>query len=122
MLETGELQSPYLTNEQHRLIKTYRSEDILWVSNPQKERELQEIFCYHIWPDTKFLKGEGITSYRKSISGQKILILRPIFGKSHERPDLTAGKSCGCPWIVLCIWGHEHRIIEQKGMCWKTYE
>ena len=68
------------------------------------------------------MKGEGITSYHKSICGKKRLILGPIFGKSHERPDLTAGKSCGYPWIVLCILGHEHRIIEQKDMCLKTYE
>ena len=94
MLETGELQSLYLTNEQQIFLKTYKIEVILLVSNHQKERELQEMVCEHVWPDIKFLKVEGMTSYRKSICGKKRLILRPIFGNSHERPDLTAGKSC----------------------------
>ena len=67
------------------------------VSNSQKERELQEISREHVWPGTKFLKGERISSYHKSISGKKGLILGPKFGKSHERPDLTAGKSYGYP-------------------------
>lgn len=38
VLEIGELQSVYLTNEKQILLKIYKSEDILWVSNSQKER------------------------------------------------------------------------------------
>ena len=55
-----------------------------------------------------------MTSYCKSIFGKKSLILGPIFGKSHETPDLTAGKSCGYPWIVNVSWDMNAESLNKR--------
>ena len=49
---------PGLTNEESQLIAVYRNEELM-ASNNQKERELREFAREHVWPTTKFLKGEG---------------------------------------------------------------
>ena len=49
---------PGLKNEQSQLIAVYRNE-VLMAFKDQKERELREFVREHVWPTTKFLKGEG---------------------------------------------------------------
>ena len=89
------------------------------------EKMVRGVVRDHVWHVAKFLKSEGNkTKMRYSGVGSKRRRLTPLFGESHERPDLTQGQKCGYPYIVLfhCGKARDEISMEKKAEFWVTWE
>ena len=119
--ESTEVESG-LTLEQ----KKRKIEDIYCSAQWQEEDEyevakIRQIVRNHIFKHVKFVKGEGVKSKaqqnRKKAKRKQI----DLFGKSHERPDLTIRN--GYAYNIMRFVGldKERTSITRRALWWKTY-
>jgi hypothetical protein len=125
---TGGVQKAPLTQDQIKLLEFYDdysslSQDL--VRDKVEEKLVRTVVRDYVWDLTKFLKSEGNkTVVQYSGASAKRRRLTPVFGESHERPDLTKEEKCGYPYIILdhCGQVNEQSSMAQKAKFWVTWE
>ena len=109
-----------LTAEQKSLLGFYEKEVTIENRNGRSnaERTVRHVVRTYVWSNTKFLKCEGCSKPKNCT---------PVFGKSHERPDLTKSvEEIGYPSVVLTNAGigedGDSSSLEKRAAYWKQWE
>ena len=106
-----------LSSEQEALLGYY--ENPILVQNKTMrstgEKVVRHAVRKYVWSTTKFLTGEGCGRVMKNCT--------PMFGKSHERPDLTqSDEKVGYPCVILAQCGQKKNTLQVRARYWKTWE
>ena len=85
-----------------------------------KVTKLRQVIRNHIFKHVKFVKGEGaIPTHKKDNKSRQFKKL--LFGKCHERPDLTKSTGYECKIMRLVGLTNENSSITTRALWWKTY-
>ena len=109
------------------------------LNNDQKKRKMEDIYSSgrwkevdeyevmkvrkvirnHIFKHVKFCKGEGLKVSSNQMEKKSAKLL--LFGKSHEKADLT--KRHGYEYNIMKLSGYDedNRSITDRTLWWKTY-
>ena len=82
--------------------------------------KIRQVVRNHIFKHVKFVKGEGLMAKsHKSNRGKRMKL--NLFGKSHERPDLTCKN--GYEYNIMRLVGLDEgrTSILKQALWWKTY-
>ena len=81
--------------------------------------KVRKVIRNHIFKHVKFCKGEGIKSSTNEMEKKSKKIL--LFGKSHEKADLT--KKHGYEYQIMRLSGYDEDnwSITDRTLWWKTY-
>ena len=118
--ESTEVESG-LTLEQ----KKRKIEDIYCSAQWQEEDEyevakIRQVVRNHIFKHVKFVKGEGVKPKGHGTRKRKKPKIS-LFGKSHERPDLTIRTGYAYNIMRLVGLDEERTSISKRALWWKTY-
>ena len=108
-----------LTAEQKRLLSYYEKELTEYRNGRSNaERSVRHVVRTYVWSNTKFLMNEGCSKPKNCT---------PLFGQSHERPDLTKTvEDIGYPSVVLTYAGigedGDSSSLERRAAYWKQWE
>jgi len=106
-------------NEKKRKIEdVYASEQ--WKEEDEYEvTRLRLVIRNHIFKHVKFIKGEGAKKTDKGTKKKNSKNL--VFGKCHERPDLT--KTSGYEYAIMDLVGlnDDKATLVKRALYWKTY-
>ena len=106
-------------NEKKRKIEdVYASEQ--WKEEDEYEvTRLRLVIRNHIFKHVKFIKGEGAKKTDKGTKKNNSKNL--VFGKCHERPDLT--KTSGYEYAIMDLVGlnDDKATLVKRALYWKTY-
>lgn len=82
--------------------------------------KIRQVIRNHIFKHVKFVKGEGSVATHKNDNKSRQL-KNLIFGKCHERPDLT--RLAGYEYQILKLVGlsEEDSSLARRALWWKTY-
>ena len=82
--------------------------------------KLRQVIRNHIFKHVKFVKGEGtVPSHRKDNKSKQLKHL--LFGKCHERPDLTMLTGYECQILRMVGLSEEDTSVTRRALWWKTY-
>ena len=82
--------------------------------------KIRQVIRNHIFKHVKFVKGEGsIPTQKKDNKSRRLKNL--MFGRCHERPDLT--RLSGYEYQILKLVGlsEEDTSLVRRALWWKTY-
>ena len=108
------------------LVEKKRKIDGIYLSvqwNDEDEYEVtksRQVIRNHIFKHVKFVKGEGaIPSHKKENKSRQLKKL--LFGKCHERPDLTMPSGYECQILRMVGLSEEDTSVSRRALWWKTY-
>ena len=82
--------------------------------------KLRQVIRNHIFKHVKFFKGEGtVPSQKKDNKSKQLKHL--LFGKCHERPDLTILTGYECQILRMIGLSEENTSVTRRALWWKTY-
>ena len=82
--------------------------------------KLRQVIRNHIFKHVKFVKGEGaVPSHKKENKSRQLKQL--LFGKCHERPDLTILTGYECQILRMVGLSEENTSVTRHALWWKTY-
>ena len=82
--------------------------------------KLRQVIRNHIFKHVKFVKGEGaVPSHKKEIKSRQLKQL--LFGKCHERPDLTILTGYESQILRMVGLSKENTSVTRRALWWKTY-
>ena len=83
-------------------------------------KKIRQVIRNHIFKHVKFVKGEGsIPTKKKDNKSRRLKNL--MFGKCHERPDLTRLFGYEYEILKLVGLGEEDTSLVRRALWWKTY-
>ena len=82
--------------------------------------KLRQVIRNHIFKHVKFVKGEGAVPTQKKDNKSRQL-KKLLFGKCHERPDLTRQSGYECQILRIVGMSYEDTSITRRALWWKTY-
>jgi len=83
-------------------------------------KKIRQVIRNHIFKHVKFVKGEGsIPTKKKDNKSRRLKNL--MFGKCHERPDLTRLLGYEYEILKLVGLGEEDTSLVRRALWWKTY-
>ena len=118
--ETNSTDSALLVEQKRRKIDSiFLSQQ--WIDEDEYEiTKLRQVIRNHIFKHVKFVKGEGsLPTRKKDHKSQNLKKL--IFGKCHERPDLTRLSGYECEILKLVGLNREDTSLSRRALWWKTY-
>ena len=82
--------------------------------------KIRQVIRNHIFKHVKFVKGEGsVATNRKDNRSRQLKNL--MFGKCHERPDLTRQSGYENQILKLVGLGEHDTSFVKRALWWKTY-
>ena len=82
--------------------------------------KIRQVIRNHIFKHVKFVKGEGsIPGAKKDMRSKRCKEL--VYGRCHERPDLTKSTGYECEILRLVGYTNENSSITTRALWWKTY-
>ena len=92
-----------------------------WTDEDEYEvTKLRQVIRNHIFKHVKFVKGEGAVPRNKKENKSKPL-KNLMFGKCHERPDLTKLSGYECQILRMIGMSEKHTSLTKRTLWWKTY-
>ena len=108
------------------IIDKKRKIDAIFLSNQWKEEDeyeitkLRQVIRNQIFKHVKFVKGEGGVSVSKRDKKTRQM-KKLLFGKCHERPDLTKLTGYECQILKMVGLSEENASLTRRALWWKTY-
>ena len=92
-----------------------------WTEEDEYEiTKLRQVIRNHIFKHVKFVKGEGaVLAQRKDNKSRQLKNL--MYGKCHERPDLTKLSGYECQILKMVGLSTESTSLSRRALWWKTY-
>ena len=92
-----------------------------WTDEDEYEvKKIRQVIRNHIFKHVKFIKGEGAKpSNKKEVKSRKLKQL--LYGKCHERPDLTRLSGYECQILRMVGLGEGDTSLSSRALWWKTY-
>ena len=82
--------------------------------------KLRQVIRNHIFKHVKFVKGEGaLPTQKKDNKSRQLKNL--LFGKCHERPDLTRLSGYECQILRMVGLSEGDTSLTRRALWWKTY-
>ena len=85
-----------------------------------KVTKIRQVIRNHIFIHVKFVKGEGTVPTQKKDNKSRQL-KKLLFGKCHERPDLTRQSGYECQILRMVGMSQQDTSITRRALWWKTY-
>lgn len=108
------------------IIDKKRKIDAIFLSNQWKEEDeyeitkLRQVIRNQIFKHVKFVKGEGAVPLSKRDKKAR-QIKKLLFGKCHERPDLTKLTGYECQILKMVGLSEDNASLTRRALWWKTY-
>ena len=82
--------------------------------------KIRQVIRNHIFKHVKFVKGEGsVPTQKKDTKTRQLKNL--MFGKCHERPDLTRQSGYECQILKMVGLDEHDTTLVRRALWWKTY-
>lgn len=82
--------------------------------------KIRQVIRNHIFKHVKFVKGEGsVPTHKKDNKSRQLKNL--MFGKCHERPDLTRQSGYECQILKMVGLDEHDTSLVRRALWWKTY-
>ena len=82
--------------------------------------KIRQVIRNHIFKHVKFVKGEGsVPTHKKDTKSRQLKNL--MFGKCHERPDLTRQSGYECQILKMVGLDEHDTSLVRRALWWKTY-
>ena len=108
------------------LLTKKRKIDAVYLSQQWEEEDkyeitkVRQVICNHIFKHVKFVKSKGATpTHKRDIKTKRLKNL--VYGKCHERPDLTRLSGYECEILKLVGLGNKDTSVIRRALWWKTY-
>ena len=108
-----------LDNKKRKIDAIFLSQQ--WNDEDEYEiTKIRQVIRNHIFKHVKFVKGEGsVPTQKKDTKTRQLKNL--MFGKCHERPDLTRQSGYECHILKMVGLDEHDTTLVRRALWWKTY-